>query len=169
MLRVRLYQRVESIAAVHWQCDATITSGLFSISSPWIGMALPQSKIIHSIWLPTSGRATKTSGTDKGNSHTSHGFEHVAVDHVTWKCTKTRKVFPLFYLQECWMNYEYIKLVENTNLHVVPSWWPIADNNQSNIFEWYPLEEITKNIGIIMIYQRQRQNGSYHRCWALSY
>ena len=45
----------------------------------------------------------------------------------------------------------YLKLIENKNWHVVPSWWSIIEpkSNQSNIFEWYTLEEIKKNIIVI--------------------
>ena len=45
----------------------------------------------------------------------------------------------------------YLKLTENKNWHVVPSKWSIIEQkyNQSNIFVWYPLEEIGKNIVVI--------------------
>ena len=58
-----------------------------------------------------------------------------------WECHEGK-------LNEIWI---YLKLIENENWHVVPSWWSIIapKNNQSNIFEWYPLVEIEKNIVVI--------------------
>ena len=82
-------------------------------------------------------------------------FERVEVweaDHMTWGCTKNRKNIPAFRpsgrLNEIWI---YIKLIRNKNWHVVPSWWSIIQpqNNQSNIFEWYTLDEIKKSIIVV--------------------
>ena len=63
-----------------------------------------------------------------GRSHVSHRFEQVEVDHVTWGCTKTRKKFPTFRSLGKWNKiWVYLKLIENKNLHVVPSWWSIIE------------------------------------------
>ena len=83
----------------------------------------------------------KTNGTHR-SSHASHSFEQVEVweaDHMTLGCTKTERIFLLFYLlgklNEIWI---YLTLIEN-NWHVVPIRSLIErKNNQLNIFEWYP-------------------------------
>ena len=80
-------------------------------------------------YFPLSGRSTKTNGTDSGGSHTSHSFEQVGVgeaNHMARGCFKTRKNLPDFRgkLNKIWL---YLKLIENWNWRVVPSWLSIIE------------------------------------------
>ena len=62
---------------------------------------------------------------------------------LTWKWSKTIKIFLLFYLQEIWIKYEYTKLIENKK-NIVPR-WSIIEKMIIIII----IEEIEQNIVII--------------------
>ena len=64
---------LEWIGSFYSNTSMINTTQVCSITSPWRGQHLPQSKIVHSIWPPPPQQVgpTKTNETDMESSHTS--------------------------------------------------------------------------------------------------